>query len=268
VGGAVRSVRRPGGIDLPYVVLGPEAGKRLVFAPSLLAAGTTSGAVFEPLVERGWCVLTMDQRGHGGATAVVDVEGFALAAMGADLLAMMDDAGWESAWLGGGSLGAATSLAAAAQAPDRVEGLALLAPAIGRSPSAARRDRFGPIARAFADGGTEAGIAAWTAGLAGGGAPAPHHEAAMRSTDPRVLAALLEALSTWTMAEELASVAGLDVPVVVMAWDGDDIHPMSVAEDVVAAARHGRLHRIRATDTSDPLGLFATLAHLLGGAFH
>jgi pimeloyl-ACP methyl ester carboxylesterase len=219
-------------------------------------------------MEEGWCVLSMDQRGHGGASPVTDVGGFGLDAMGADLLAMMDDAGWESAWLGGGSLGAATSLAASAQAPSRVEGLALIAPAIGRTPSAARRDRFGPIARAFAEGGTEAGIAAWGEQLAAG-EPVPQHVETMRSTDPRVLAALLEAISAWTMSDEIDAVAALDVPVIVMAWDGDEIHPMSAAEDIVArAAERGHLHRITPDDPAGPLGMFVTLARLLEEQSH
>jgi hypothetical protein len=62
------------------------------------------------------------------------------------------------------------------------------------------------------------------------------------------------------MADELDAVSQFDAPVVVLAWDGDDVHPMALAEEIAASAKHGRLLPVTA---GDPLALFQTLAAAL-----
>jgi pimeloyl-ACP methyl ester carboxylesterase len=51
-----------------------------------------------------------------------------------DLLAVLDNVGWQAAWLVGSSLGGGLAVDAALSAPDRVAGLVLIAPAISGGP--------------------------------------------------------------------------------------------------------------------------------------
>ena len=77
------------------------------------------------LVEQGCRVVTMDIRGHGdsdaGFTSYDDV------ALAGDLLALIDLLG-EPAILVGNSMGAGAAVIAAAEAPTKINGLALLGP--------------------------------------------------------------------------------------------------------------------------------------------
>jgi pimeloyl-ACP methyl ester carboxylesterase len=77
----------------------------------------------------GFTVVTYDRRGHGDSEpsdapfSHVD-----------DLLAVLDDAAAETAWLVGSSMGGGVAVDAALVAPERVAGLVLLAPAISGAP--------------------------------------------------------------------------------------------------------------------------------------
>jgi len=250
------------GAGLPWRTFG-DGPRRILFAHSLTGNGLRAEPFMAPLIEQGWQVLAMDQRGHGQATRETDPARFAVRAMGADLLDVLDEAGWDTAWFAGGSMGAATALAAAVQAPERVEGLALLAPAVGRAANAGA-PMFRRIADGFAAGGMDGGVAAWRREMAAAGAADPQHldgqEAELRQLGAENLACLLATMPCWTMAEELDAVSQFDVPVLVLAWAGDDIHPMALAEEIAASAKHGRLLPV---PTGDPFGLFTTLAGAL-----
>jgi pimeloyl-ACP methyl ester carboxylesterase len=235
----------------------------MLFAHSLTGNGLRGEPFYAPLVEQGWQVLAMDQRGHGEAPRETDPAGFALAAMATDLVDVLDDAGWDTAWFAGGSMGAATALAAAVQVPQRVEGLALMAPAVGRTTNAGA-PMFQRIADGFAGGGMAGGVAAWRQEMGALGATDADldgQEAELRLlAGPDNLACLLATMPRWTMADELDAVSQFDVPVVVLAWDGDDVHPMALAEEIAASAKHGRLLPVT---SGDPLALFQTLAAAL-----
>src|SRR5512145_633879 len=71
--------------------------------------------------------IAIDVRGHGRSEAPRDGS-YAVAAMGADVVAVADELGLERFILVGHSLGAAVAIAAAARIPDRVAGLLLLDP--------------------------------------------------------------------------------------------------------------------------------------------
>ncbi len=79
-----------------------------------------------PLVEAGYRVATFDIRGHGhsddGFSSYDDV------ALASDLLALIDELGGGPALVLGSSMGAGAAVIAAAQAPEKVAGLALLGP--------------------------------------------------------------------------------------------------------------------------------------------
>jgi pimeloyl-ACP methyl ester carboxylesterase len=237
----VNGVERPHGISIPYEVFGPsDTAKRMLFAHSLTGTGTAAGAFFEALP--GWQVVAPDQRGHGQATRITDAARFSRDEMADDLLAVLDHAGWDRCWFGGGSMGVATALTAARKAPERVEGLALMAPAFGPERNAGA-DMFAEIGRAFA-AGFEAGRQLWLERCG------PDNVAQLDGLGADNLLTMLTTVPGWTMDADV----DLDVPVVVLAWKDDDIHPWWLAEHM---AKSGTLRETAVLD------LFPTLAGLL-----
>jgi len=92
-----------------------------------------------PTLEGRYEVVAVDLPGHGDSDKPGDVD-YGPFALGARLIRLLDDLGWEEAAFVGNSLGGGASLAAALQAPERVRALALLnsvafpqaLPALGR----------------------------------------------------------------------------------------------------------------------------------------
>lgn len=86
-----------------------------------------------PALEARHRVLRWNYRGHGRSEAPVDPAGATLEACVADLLAVLDAAGLDSAVLVGHSMGVQVALEAHRRAPGRVRGLVLLCGAPGRA---------------------------------------------------------------------------------------------------------------------------------------
>ncbi|MCB9683335.1 MAG: alpha/beta hydrolase [Alphaproteobacteria bacterium] len=80
------------------------------------------------LLADGWRVVTLDLRGHGDSD--VGFDRYDPPAVGGDVIALLDHLGVERAVVAGNSAGAAAAVWAAAEAPDRVDGLVLLGPVV------------------------------------------------------------------------------------------------------------------------------------------
>lgn len=110
-------------MNLAYTVDGPDDAPVLVLGNSL---GTTT-AMWEPqlpaLTER-FRLVRYDHRGHG--KSAVPAGPYTLDELGADVLAMLDSLGLRRVHLGGLSLGGMVAMWLAANAPERVNRLALL----------------------------------------------------------------------------------------------------------------------------------------------
>ena len=102
-------------------------GPRVVLLHAGVADRRAWRDVAPALHERGADVLTYDRRGFGETPAPTgphrDVD---------DLLSLLDDG--EPVWLVGNSMGGAVALDTALEAPDRVAGLVLIAPAVSGEP--------------------------------------------------------------------------------------------------------------------------------------
>lgn len=238
----VHELQRPSGVRVAYGRWGDPGARPMLFAHALTGVGTSAGPFLAPFVEDGWVIAAPDQRGHGRSSPVTAPELLALDLCADDLLAIMDDLGWDRAWLTGGSMGCAPVLAAAVEAPQRVEGLLLLAPAFGRERNAGHED-FARIADAFDEGGFEAGAAAWERRMRARGAGdglIVQQRQQLAQHDVASLACFLRTVTAWTLPDALDRLPGLDVPVVVVSWDGDDIHPRALAEEIAHLAPLGR----------------------------
>lgn len=233
------------GIEIPFEIAG-EHGPCLLFGHGLTASGLGSTGSLAPLLDAGWRVVVMDQRGHGRAGRPADAAGFALEAMGADLVAIADAVEPDRRVVfGGGSMGAATASAAAALAPHRTAGLALVAPAFTRGRAPGLEPFFG-IGAAYATGNREAGEHAWLRLLRSVGADdagIEQHLVMQRQIEVEVLAMMMATIPGWQLDQQLDTLVAHDLPAVVIAWEGDSIHPMSIAEEIADTLPRATLHR-------------------------
>jgi 3-oxoadipate enol-lactonase len=111
-----------GGIRLRYVRRGDTAGPRFLLVHSLAMDSDFWGPVADRLSTIG-DIVCVDCRGHGMSdkpATPYSVELFA-----DDLVAVLDDAGWEEAIVAGASMGGCVALSFADRHPDRCVGLGL-----------------------------------------------------------------------------------------------------------------------------------------------
>jgi 3-oxoadipate enol-lactonase/4-carboxymuconolactone decarboxylase len=114
------------GASIAYRVDGPPSAPALLLANSL---GTTT-AVWDDQVDalsQRFRVVRYDHRGHGGSTATPGP--YTIELLGQDALAVLNDAGVETASICGLSLGGAVAMWVAAHQPGRVERLVVCASA-------------------------------------------------------------------------------------------------------------------------------------------
>lgn len=124
--GIERRVAIGGGHDLVYDDYGPQTGEPVVLCHGLGAAGLQFDADAQALSRLGFRVLVPDLRGHGrsGKPDPAVAENYAIAAMAADLVAMLDAAGAGRVHHVGNSLGGILALHLLADHADRFATLA------------------------------------------------------------------------------------------------------------------------------------------------
>jgi pimeloyl-ACP methyl ester carboxylesterase len=262
----MQTVETSDGIRIPYVVQGDGTGPHLVFAHGLMGTGAIQRAQLSPLVDAGWTVVTFDQRGHADATPIVDAAGFDAVAMGNDLWAVADAAGIDRCWIGGGSMGAATSFRAAVSRPERVEGLVQAVPALRDEPHPMVWG-FDAIADVLHDAGMDGFIQTLrrlTESMSGRVDETFLDEVCTH--DPASLETALRAVPRWILDDVPSAFASLRFPVVVMGWNDDPIHPLETAKDLAAAAGVELIQLDQATALAEPTTLGRVLVEQLAGA--
>ena len=116
-------LHRPEG-RLVYDLIG-TTGPLVICVPGMGELRQSYRLLAPLLLEQGFRVVTMDIRGHGDSdTSFTSYDDIALAS---DILALIDMLG-EPAFLVGNSMGAGACVIAAAEAPAKIDGLALLGP--------------------------------------------------------------------------------------------------------------------------------------------
>ena len=200
-------------MKLPYVVQGDGDGPKVVFAHGLMGTGTVQRAQLAPLVEAGWTVVTFDQRGHGSAPPITDPSGYDPHDMGADLWEVVDAAGFDRCWIGGGSMGAATSFCAATAQPDRVLGLIQAVPAFDAQPHAAVF-LFEALADQVRDEGID-GLVAILRKFTGEAGRAPSDDLfleQLRTHDQASIECALRSVPRWVLPDYPSAFTDVDVP--------------------------------------------------------
>src|SRR5215203_3146000 len=95
----------------------------VVLLPGLLFSRRMHRPLAETLAGRGHRVLCLDLLGHGDSDRPHEMFEYSMSIFGEQAIGLLDHLQIEQAVIGGTSLGANTTLEAAAGAPDRVKGL-------------------------------------------------------------------------------------------------------------------------------------------------
>jgi pimeloyl-ACP methyl ester carboxylesterase len=157
---AVTKSFRHDGHRLVYDEYG-EGDQVVVLLPGLLFSRRMHEPLAEALAERGNRVLCLDLVGHGDSDRPPEMSSYSMTIFGRQAIGLLDHAGVDEAVLGGPSLGANTTLEAAAAAPERVKGMivempvldnALLGCAIAFTPMLVGLTFGAPVARLVARG--------------------------------------------------------------------------------------------------------------------
>ena len=130
-----RYLSRPGG-RIAYTLDG--SGPLVVLVPGMGDLRSTWRELTGPLVAAGYLVAATDLRGHGDSDPTFTVHGDV--ATGQDVLALVEHLNRGPAVLVGNSMGASAAAWAAAERPDLVAGLVLVAPFL-REPALGRAAR-------------------------------------------------------------------------------------------------------------------------------
>jgi pimeloyl-ACP methyl ester carboxylesterase len=177
-------------------------------------------------------LLRYDARGHGRSTGRAVPEDYRWEVLADDLLRLLDR--WfpgERVHGVGPSMGTGTLLHAALRQPDRFSGLTLMVPPTAWETRAAKARDY----RRAADLVEKHGVAAFV--RAEGLSPAPPATLGQPETVPDVPEHLVPALLRGAALTDLPpgrALAGLSMPVHVLAWVDDPAHPVSTAETLAA----------------------------------
>ncbi|MEU3145105.1 MULTISPECIES: alpha/beta fold hydrolase [unclassified Streptomyces] len=221
---------------LQYRFDGPEDAPVLILGPSL---GTTWHMWDRQIPEltKQWRVFRFDLPGHGGAPAH---PGGSVGDLTARLLATLDGLGVQRFGYAGCALGGAIGLELALRHPGRLASLALIAasPRFGTADEfrqrgvVVRTNGLDPIARTSPDRWFTSGFAA--------AQPAITEWAVqmVRTTDPGCYIAACEALASFDVRAELASVG---VPTLVLVGSDDQVTGPAEARTLVAGVPDARL---------------------------
>jgi pimeloyl-ACP methyl ester carboxylesterase len=236
------------GVELAVRESGAAEGEMLLWAHGLLGSMAQEDAV--PILDWspvGACarLVRYDARSHGGADRDLDPAHLRWPELAKDMLGLADALGASRALLGGVSMGCATSLHAAVLARGYVAGLVLVAPPTAWE-TRPRQARFYRIGAALVGA---LGLAPFRllAALPGRGNASP--VAALQRgvvdqlgrADARAVAAALRGAADSDLPAR-AALAGLRLPVLILAWRGDPVHPVSTAHQLAQRLPQAGLH--------------------------
>lgn len=226
------------GVDIDYELTG--SGRRFVWGHGLTSSRADEDAPpalidFSRLATAAG-VVRYDARGHGRSGFTADPQHYRWEELAADQLALADHLGVDRFAAGGASMGAATALHTAVEAPERVESLVLVIPPTAWETRAEQTGLYTQMAEIIERRGVELLISA------GATVPPPdpfrddpaypeRRAARMRAADPVRLAGLFRGAVNAQLPSKEA-VAAITAPTLILAWTGDPAHPVSSAEEL------------------------------------
>ncbi|ADD44955.1 alpha/beta fold hydrolase [Stackebrandtia nassauensis] len=188
-------------------------------------------------------LLTYDHRGHGQSTGRPVTEDYRFENFAADFLALLDELGIDEPLdFTGSSLGADTVLRTAITAPHRLRRLVLMIPPVAWDEVA---DQAKQWYFDTADIIENNGAAAWRKEAANAAPPPIFADYPKFRFTPDVSDALLPSVLRGVGSSDLPepeAIAGIQHPVLILAWDTDPLHPVATAEKLRELLPHSTLH--------------------------
>jgi len=120
------TVHDDAGTEVLAIAEAGVGGRPLVLVHGFTGAKEDFAEWLDPLAERGWHAVALDQRGHGESHKPVEEEAYSFDHYASELLGLLDALGWSSAVALGHSMGGMVLQTAALQAPERFEALILM----------------------------------------------------------------------------------------------------------------------------------------------
>jgi pimeloyl-ACP methyl ester carboxylesterase len=201
------------------------------------------------LQREGYRVIAYDARGHGRSDAAPDSRAYGYDRLALDLEAVLDTLGLERAVLAGASMGAHTAVRFALRHPERVAGLGLITPSFDpTSPiSSTALSGWDALAQGLREGGEEGFVEAYDfSSLPGQWRDTVEQVVRQRLAaheHPEAVASALEVVPRSRPFEDMAELARIDVPTVVVASrdEADPSHPLAVGERYASTIPAARL---------------------------
>jgi pimeloyl-ACP methyl ester carboxylesterase len=106
-------------------------------------------------------VVAYDARGHGRSAPAPDPDAYGYDVLASDLLAVLDDRGFDRAVLAGASMGAHTIVRFALEHPERAAALVVVTPAFDPDTPEDGLDRWDALSRGLREGGVDGFLAAY-----------------------------------------------------------------------------------------------------------
>lgn len=182
----------------------------------------------------GHTLLRYDARGHGSSTGRAEPGDYTWPALATDLLALLDHlAGPEPVDAVGASMGTVTILTAALRRPDRFRRLVLFIPPTAWQTRVPQRDMYEAGASAIEIQGLEPFLAAMTPAMG----PPVLAELGVQML-PQVPESLLPSVFRGAARSDLpdvATLAGVPHPTLLLPWAGDTVHPVETAQTLADA---------------------------------
>ena len=224
-------------VELHAVVEGPPDAPALVFSHSL-GADLATWAPQAAALSRRFRVIRCDLRGHGASP--VPPGPYALADLGADLVALLDRLGIARAHLCGLSLGGMVSLWVAAHHAARVERLIVCCTAALLGPPSMWADRAATVRARGTGAIADAVIDRWFTPAFRARAPGDFEalRATIAGTPPEGYAGCCAALETMDLRDDLGAIVA---PTLAIAGADDPVTPPARLAEIVAGVPNGRL---------------------------
>lgn len=201
------------------------------------------------LQREGYRVISYDARAHGRSDAAPNSQAYGYDRLAFDLQAVLDTLGLERAILAGASMGAHTAVRFALRNPERVLGLGLITPSFDpiSLPSSTALAGWDAMAQGLREGGVEGFLEAYDfSSLPSqwrGTVEQVIRQRLAAHEHPEAVADALEVVPRSQPFEDLAELAGIEAPTVVVASrdEADPGHPLAVGERYARAIPGARL---------------------------
>jgi len=242
------------------------AGRPFLFQHGLGGDVSQPLGLFTP--PEGVQLISMDCRGHGETRPTGDESQVSFRVFSDDLRALLEHLEIETAVVGGISMGAALALRLALDLPDQVAGLVLSRPAWNEGVNPFNVQAYSQIA---------AGIRALGVERARGEFMDSPFFQRVRDEAPDAADSLLKQFDSPRAEDGVARLeripddlphpdkqawAALEVPTLVLATEGDPIHPMAYARELASAIPGAQLHELPLKSQDPALHTALTQQHI------